>query len=123
MKKRNIALGIGGAIGAAVAFKMLTRAKTVEWEGISENVPHYEHSHFVAVDGARVHYQEFGEPTDPTLLLIHGYTSSVTAWRTSAPMLADKGLRVVAVDLLGFGYSEKPNWFEYSITSQARIVA
>jgi pimeloyl-ACP methyl ester carboxylesterase len=123
MKKRNIALGIGGAIGAAVAFKMLTRAKTVEWEGISDDVPHHEHSHFVAVDGARVHYQEFGDMTHPTLLLIHGYTSSVTAWRTSAPMFADKGFHVVAVDLLGFGYSEKPSWFEYSITSQARIIA
>jgi pimeloyl-ACP methyl ester carboxylesterase len=123
MKKRNIALGIGGAIGAAVAFKMLTRAKTVDWESIFGNVPHHEHSHFVAVDGARVHYQEFGDTTSPTLLLIHGYTSSVTAWRTSAPMLADKGFHVVALDLLGFGYSEKPSWFEYSITSQARIVA
>jgi len=123
MKKRNIALGIGGAIGAAVAVKMLTRAKSVEWEGVSEDVPHHEHSHFVAVDGARVHYQEFGESTNPALLLIHGYTSSVTAWRTSAPMLAEKGFHVIAVDLLGFGYSDKPAWFEYSITSQARIVA
>ena len=123
MKKRNIALGLGGAIGAAMAVKMLARTKTVDWEDVAAEVPNSEHSHFAAVDGARVHYQEFGEPTHPTLLLIHGYTSSVTAWRTSAPMLAEKGFHVVAVDLLGFGYSEKPSWFEYSITSQARIVS
>ncbi|MFN6962290.1 MAG: alpha/beta fold hydrolase [Pyrinomonadaceae bacterium] len=123
MKKRHIALGIGGAIGAAIAVKMLTRPKTVDWDDVSGDVPHSEHSHFIAVDGARVHYQEFGEAADPTLLLIHGYTASVTSWRTSAPMLAARGFRVIAIDLLGFGYSEKPPWFEYSITAQARVVA
>jgi len=123
MKKRNIALGIVGAFGTAVAVKLFTRAKTVDWEGVSADVPHNEHSHFVSVDGARVHYQEFGEAGNPTLILIHGYTASVSSWRTSAPMLADKGFRVLALDLLGFGYSEKPAWFEYSITSQARIAA
>jgi pimeloyl-ACP methyl ester carboxylesterase len=37
--------------------------------------------------------------------------------------LADAGFRVVAVDLLGFGYSEKPSWFDYSIQSQARMIS
>lgn len=123
MKKRNIALGLGGAIGAAVAVKMLTRAKTVEWEDVAERVPNSEHSRFVAVDGARVHYQEFGDAGSPTLLLVHGYTASVTVWKSSAPLLAERGLHVVALDLLGFGYSEKPSWFEYSIAAQARIVS
>jgi len=123
MKKRNIALGLSGAVGAAMAVKMLTRAKTVDWESVVADVPNSEHSRFVSIDGARVHYQEFGDSKKPTVLLIHGYTSSVTAWRTSAPMLAEKGLHVLAVDLLGFGYSEKPSWFEYTITSQARMVS
>jgi len=30
---------------------------------------------------------------------------------------------VVAVDLVGFGYSDKPKWFDYSIQSQARMVS
>ena len=29
---------------------------------------------------------------------------------------------MIAIDLLGFGYSEKPAWFDYSITSQARMI-
>jgi pimeloyl-ACP methyl ester carboxylesterase len=29
---------------------------------------------------------------------------------------------VLAVDLVGFGYSEKPRWFEYSITAQTRMI-
>lgn len=123
MKKRNIALGLGGAIGAAVAVKMLTRAKEVDWEDVRDLVPHSEHSHFVAVDGMRVHYQEFGDVAKPAILLIHGYTSSVYSWRSSAPLLADAGYHVIAIDLIGFGYSEKPRWFDYSIQSQARMVA
>ena len=123
MKKRNFALAFGGAIGAAVAVKMLTRAKSVDWNDVSGLVPHAENSHFAQVDGARVHYQEFGDISNPTLILIHGYTASLYVWKTVAPMLADEGFHVVALDLLGFGYSEKPSWFDYSITSQARMVA
>jgi pimeloyl-ACP methyl ester carboxylesterase len=123
MKKRNLALGLGGAIGAAVAVKMLTRARGVNWDDVQQLVPHSEYSSFVHVDGANVHYQEFGDRSKPTLLLIHGYTASVYVWHTTAPALADNGFHVVAIDLLGFGYSEKPAWFDYSITSQARLVS
>ena len=123
MKKRNLALAFGGAVTAAVAVKMLTRAKTVRWEDVADEVPHSEFSHFVNVDGARVHYQEFGDAANPPMILIHGYTASVYVWKTVAPMLADAGYRVIAVDLLGFGFSEKPKWFDYSIQSQSRMIS
>ena len=57
MKKRNLALAFGGAIGAAVAVKLLTRADSVNWNDVSDRVAHSERSHFITVDGARVHYQ------------------------------------------------------------------
>lgn len=123
MKKRNFAIAAFGAAGAAVAVKLLTRAKGVEWDDVSQFVPHSEKSHFIGVDGARVHYQEFGDAKDPKVLLIHGYTASVYVWHSSAPLLAEKGLHVIALDLLGFGYSEKPSWFDYSIQSQARMIS
>jgi len=123
MKKRDLALVVGGAVGAAVAVKLLTRDKTVDWNEVADKVVHSENSHFVNVEGARVHYQEFGDAAKPPMVLIHGYTASVYVWKTVAPMLADAGFRVIAVDLLGFGYSEKPKWFDYSIQSQARMVS
>lgn len=123
MKKRNLALAFGGAVGAAVAVKLLTRPGTVEWEKVAGVVPHSDHSHFVAVDGAQIHYQEFGDPSGPTIILIHGYTASVYVWKSSAPILADAGFNVIAIDLLGFGYSDKPASFDYSIQSQARMVS
>ncbi len=123
MKKRNLALAFGGAVGAAVAVKLLTRPASVDWEKVSDVVTHSDHSHFVQVDGARVHYQEFGDTTNPKIILIHGYTASVYVWKTAAPILAEAGFHVLAIDLLGFGYSAKPVWFDYSIQSQARMVS
>ncbi|MGH9949470.1 MAG: alpha/beta fold hydrolase [Pyrinomonadaceae bacterium] len=123
MKKRNLALAIGGGIGAAVAVKMLTRPSTVHWDDVAEAVPNSAHSHFVNVDGIRLHYQEFGDASKPPILLIHGYTASLYVWHRVAPMLADAGFHVIATDLVGFGYSEKPRWFEYTIDAQARIIS
>lgn len=123
MKKRNLAIGVLGAVGAVIAFKMLTRAKGVIWDDVSEQVPHSSNSHFVGVDGAKVHFQEFGDSAAPKILLIHGYSASVYVWNTTAPALAEQGFHVIAVDLLGFGYSEKPPWFDYSINSQARMIS
>lgn len=122
MKKRNLALGAGGAIGAIIAWKMLTRARRVDWATVSGAVHHQENSHFAEVDGATIHYQEFGDRANPTLLLIHGYTASTYVWKTVAPQLADAQFHVVAVDLVGFGYSDKPASFDYTIASQARMI-
>lgn len=122
MNKKNLAFGVGGAVGALVAWKMLSRAREVSWEDFADKIHHAENSHFVEVDGATVHYQEFGERSHPTLILIHGFTASTYVWKTVAPRLAEENFHVIAVDLLGFGFSDKPAWFEYSIVSQARMI-
>ncbi len=124
MKKRYLIAGaIGGAIGATIAYKMLSRESEVNWEDVFEDVIHSEHSHFVEVDGARIHFQEFGARGNPTLLLIHGYTASTYSWHKVTIALAEMGFHVIAVDLLGFGFSGKPRWFDYAITSQARMIS
>jgi pimeloyl-ACP methyl ester carboxylesterase len=123
MRKRDIALALGGAVGAAVAIKLLTRAETVVFDDVVDQIEHSEHSRFANVDGTRIHYQEFGDAGDPAIILIHGYTASAYVWKSSAPLLADSHLRVIAIDLVGFGYSDKPKWFEYSIDAQARMVS
>ena len=122
MKKRNIALATIGVAAGAVAVKMLTRDETVEFDRVRALVPHADRSEFVHVDGMRIHYQEFGDPAAPPVVMIHGYTASVYSWRSSAPLIAEAGFRVVLVDLIGFGYSDKPRHFEYTIEAQARMV-
>jgi pimeloyl-ACP methyl ester carboxylesterase len=42
------------------------------------------------------------------LILIHGFGASIGHWRQNIPVLAAAGYRVFALDLLGFGKSDKP---------------
>jgi pimeloyl-ACP methyl ester carboxylesterase len=114
--------GVGGLAGAAIAYKLATRASEISWEQFAEVLPHAERSQFVEVDGVKIHYQEFGEASAPPLLMIHGYSASTFSWNNVAPHLAENGFRVFVVDLIGFGFSGKPAWSDYTIDSQARMI-
>ena len=50
----------------------------------------------------------------PPMVLIHGFGASIGHWRKNIPVLAAAGYRVYALDLLGFGRSEKPA-LDYSL--------
>jgi pimeloyl-ACP methyl ester carboxylesterase len=71
------------------------------------DIPHVEGvtHHEVAVRGIRLHYAEAGagEP----LLLLHGWPQHWWMWRHQIPPLADR-FRVIAPDLRGHGWSDKP---------------
>ncbi|MGC9503199.1 alpha/beta fold hydrolase [Baaleninema sp.] len=54
----------------------------------------------------RIAYTASGEGTP--LLLIHGFGASIGHWRNNIPAFAEAGYRVYALDLLGFGDSDKP---------------
>jgi haloalkane dehalogenase len=69
--------------------------------------------HYVEVpdgeDGTlRVHYLEEGRPDGEVVVLLHGEPSWSYLYRKMIPVLVAAGLRVVAVDLIGFGRSDKP---------------
>jgi pimeloyl-ACP methyl ester carboxylesterase len=68
----------------------------------------------------RLHYQDEGK--GPPLLLIHGFGASSYTWRHIAPALA-RDHRVIAVDLKGFGQSDKPFDERYSVFDQADLLA
>ncbi|WP_346289128.1 alpha/beta fold hydrolase [Sphaerothrix gracilis] len=56
--------------------------------------------------GHQIKYTVQGE--GQPLVLIHGFGASIGHWRKNIPVLAEAGYRVYAVDLLGFGESDKP---------------
>ena len=56
-----------------------------------------------------------------TLLLIHGFPTASWDWQQMWPHLA-KNYRVIAADFLGFGFSEKPRNYPYSIPDQADVL-
>jgi pimeloyl-ACP methyl ester carboxylesterase len=61
---------------------------------------------FVSANGSRFHIVEAG--TGPLVLLLHGFPEFWAAWRHQIAALADAGFRAVAVDLRGYGASDKP---------------
>lgn len=122
MKKRYLLAAAGGLIGAAAAWKFVSRERETVWEKFADKLPFAESSRFVEVDGVRIHFQEFGEPSATPVLLIHGYTASTFVWNNVAPQLAEAGFRVLAVDLIGFGFSDKPVWSDYTFDTQARMI-
>jgi pimeloyl-ACP methyl ester carboxylesterase len=122
MKKRYLIAGTAGLVTAAVAAKLLTRPRDVDWEQNRHLIFHADYSRFAEVDGVRVHYQEAGDPAGPTIVLIHGFSSSTLVWSRVFLRLADEGFRVIALDLLGYGYSGKPRRGEYTIEAQARMI-
>ncbi len=123
MKKRYLIAGFSGLATAAVVAKLLSRPRDVDWRKNREVVFHAEHSRFADVDGIRVHYQEAGDKNAPPIILIHGFLASTLVWSKVFLELAEAGYRVIAPDLLGYGYSAKPRAFDYTIASQARMIA
>ncbi len=60
----------------------------------------------VAAHGARFHVAEAGN--GPLVVLLHGFPQFWWAWRGQLPALAAAGYRVAAMDLRGYGASDKP---------------
>ncbi|WP_404365980.1 alpha/beta fold hydrolase [Marinobacter sp.] len=73
------------------------------------------------IQGFSIFVVDEGGPGQETLLLIHGFPTASWDWHRVWPELR-KSYRVVAMDMLGFGFSDKPNPHEYSIHGQADIV-
>ena len=62
---------------------------------------------FVEVDGRRTRVRVDGDPDNPPVLLIHGIGRSLEDWAPQYERLAADH-RVIAVDVPGFGFSERP---------------
>src|SRR5947199_4664105 len=65
---------------------------------------------FVHVNAVRLGIEQLGETRNinQTLVLLHGFTGSAAGWGQQMDTLADYGLRIIALDLLGHGQSDAP---------------
>jgi pimeloyl-ACP methyl ester carboxylesterase len=61
---------------------------------------------YVSANGSRFHIVEAG--TGPLVLFLHGFPEFWWVWHHQLRMVADAGFRAVAVDLRGYGASDKP---------------
>jgi pimeloyl-ACP methyl ester carboxylesterase len=79
-------------------------------------------SRSVQVASHRVHYMVEGPAAGPVVVLVHGLGGHAEDWRNLAPYLAQAGFRVYMPDLPGYGRSEQPADFSYSVPDEAEAV-
>ena len=74
-----------------------------------EGLPDWAYEpHYVEIDGLRQAYVDEGPADGPVVLLLHGQPSWSYLYRKMIPVLVDGGFRVIAMDHLGMGRSDKP---------------
>ena len=69
-------------------------------------------------NGHSIFYREAGQ--GPVLLCIHGFPTASWDWHLLWPELTQR-FRVLALDMIGFGFSAKPPRYPYSVRDQATI--
>jgi pimeloyl-ACP methyl ester carboxylesterase len=75
--------------------------------------------------GIKTHYHDVGPVDGSPVLMLHGSGPGVSAWanwRLNMDALAQQGNRVLAPDLVGFGYTERPDDVYYSLDTWAQQV-
>lgn len=76
-------------------------------------IPHpTAHDHFIKAKGINYHYTEYPGEGDHVVLQ-HGFGASTYTWEALAVILNQKGYHVWALDLKGFGWSDKPLEADY----------
>ena len=77
-----------------------------------------ERGHFSRLLDREIFNVDSGERDKPAIFLIHGFPTSSWDWVPIWEALSES-YRLVALDMLGFGFSDKPNPHRYSIMEQA----
>lgn len=93
----------------------LNDAELLRWQAKGDYIELCGHSIFVIDETSDVNAEL------PVLLLIHGFPTSSWDWAPMWGSLA-KHYRLVCLDMLGFGFSDKPNQHDYTIHGQADLI-
>lgn len=75
---------------------------------------------FAEVWGHKIRYLEQGN-ADRNIVLVHGLGGSAERWLKVIPLLSSK-YRVIALDVIGFGYSDKPST-DYTVEFFAKFLS
>ena len=71
-------------------------------------------------NGQDIWYRDEGGADRPVLVMIHGFPTASWDWHKVWQPLAAR-YRLIACDMLGFGYSAKPRGHTYSLIEQADL--
>ena len=78
---------------------------------------------FIKVSDHDIRYRQYltQKNNSPNLILIHGFGNNLHSWRSIIPLLSEH-YNIFALDLLGFGLSEKPIDYDYGNANQAKTI-
>jgi len=103
-------------VGFGAAYLPLWETEAVDKQGAD--------GAWLDVEGRPIFYRTWGSQDDHAIVLVHGHAVEASAiWQEMAPTLADEGLRVIAVDLLGYGHSYRETAPVYTLRTQASVLA
>ena len=120
MRRLFLAVGLAVVLGA-IGFWLRPVFFFNQWTYAQECFAGVE-SRSVMVAGHRVHYLAEGPTAGPVVVLVHGLGGRAEDWTNLAPWLARAGYRVYMPDLPGYGRSETPADFSYSVPDEAGVV-
>ena len=86
---------------------MFSAPAALDFEHDGQDWPNRDASRFVPAAGITWHVQDIGPTDAPVLLLLHGTGAATHSWRGLIPLLTPR-FRVVAMDLPGHGFTQKP---------------
>jgi pimeloyl-ACP methyl ester carboxylesterase len=110
------------ALGAVCALALLLTLNTIALHNQSEGAERtMEGAEILRLQGGDLQVLDTGPPNGQPIALVHCFTCSIRWWDELLPRLSREH-RVIAIDLLGHGGSEKPT-DGYSIENQAQLVA
>lgn len=90
------------------------------WAREGRDWPNRSHSRFVGASAIQWHVQRFGD--GPILLALHGTGASTHSWRDLAPALSAH-FTVIAVDLPGHGFTERPAMSRMTLPGMSTALA
>jgi pimeloyl-ACP methyl ester carboxylesterase len=119
--KRTLWSLLALALLAGIGFYLRPVSYLNAWTYLHEDLSDIE-SRSVQVAGHRVHYLAEGPANGPVVVLVHGLGARAEYWDNLAPYLANSGFRVYIPDLIGYGRSDCPADFSYSVRDEAAVV-
>lgn len=93
-----------------------------ETMGTVEELEYDKSGEIIDVDGYKGYVIDKNPNSSKVIVFIHGFGGSTYTWRDIMPKLEKEGYRVVAIDLKGFGMTEKLENTSYDHASQAQYV-
>jgi pimeloyl-ACP methyl ester carboxylesterase len=114
-----VRLALRVILGVVIVFALLLAANKL-LENRATKVAHADIGRVLDLPGGAMQVREDGDRSAAAIVLIHGWTASMHWWDRLVPLLSAR--RVIRVDLLGHGGSEKPR-NGYSMEAQANRLA